>query len=187
VFRKLSFVKTLPAVQNSTNKEDLSRQIREVHQALVDFYSEIPDTMLDSEAIPDGWTVKRNMKHIISTNMGFAFWIGLPAFILRLFPKPYPNQPTVEEIFVSNRKGNFDYGKYAKPGRPHPRHKEQLLKAILFSSEKLQKSLAKRTEEELDTLPSIFGKMTIRTFLLFTIKHNIHHTNIVRFRLSGRL
>lgn len=180
-------METLPIVHDCKTKEELIEQANSVHKAIAEFYKNIPDNLFNGEAIPDGWSVKRNMKHVVSTNVFFAKWIGLPAFILKRFPKPSEKQLNAQTMVVTNRKGITDYGKYNTSRHPHLFLKEKLLKAISASNEKLCRAINKRTEEELDSLPAPFGKMTLRVFILFILKHNVHHTNVVRLRVEQSL
>ena len=59
-----------------------------------------------------------------------------------------------------------------------------LLKLIESSAHKMNKHISKRTDEELDNLRGLFGGMTMRTFIYFLLKHNVHHTNIVKLRVE---
>ncbi|MBP7281662.1 MAG: DinB family protein [Leptospiraceae bacterium] len=177
-------MQTLPTIYECKTKEELYKQVLDVHQAIIDFYRAVPDEFFGSRAIPDGWTVRRNMKHVVSTNISFGFWVGLPSFILKLFGKPKTKQPTIEALDPTNRHGITDYGKYEKSNSANPKKKEMLLKLIESSAHKMNKHISKRTDEELDNLRGLFGGMTMRTFIYFLLKHNVHHTNIVKLRVE---
>lgn len=174
----------LPTIYQCKTREELKTQITDVHKSLAEYYKSLPDDLFESIAIPEGWTIKKNMKHVVSTNGNFSVWIGLPCFFLKLLGKPKPKQLTVEQINPSNRPGITNFGKYGAPSSPKPKKKEKLLKAIICSAEKLNRAIDKRTEEELDTFCGPFGGMSLRTFIHFLIKHNIYHTNVVRSRLE---
>ncbi len=176
-------VQKLPTIYPCKTKEELFKQVLEVNQAIADFYKNIPDDIFASKAIPDGWSVRRNMKHVISTNANFGIWVGLPPFILKLWGKPKASQPTIEQLDPTSRHGITNYGKYEK-SNPNPKEKAKLLLLIQASAEKLNGQIAKRSEEELDTLSGLFGGMNMRTFCYFLLKHNVHHTNVVRLRLE---
>lgn len=177
-------MQTLPTIYLCQNKEELFKQVLDVHKAIADFYRDLPDEFFFSKAIPDGWSIRRNMKHVISTNVTFGFWIGLPLFILKLRGKPKAKQPTVEALDPTNRHGITNYGKYEKSNSTNPRKKRILLKMIHASAQGLNKQIAKRSEEELDTLSGLFGGMSLRMFAHFLLKHNVHHTNVVRLRME---
>ena len=178
------FVQTLPTIYPCKTKEELCKQVLEVNQALVNFYKELPDDVFVGDAIPDGWSVRRNMKHVISTNNSFAIWIGLPSFLLKLRGKPKAKQPTIEQLDPTNRHGITSYGKYQKNNSANSQEKAKLLQMILSSAEKVNRQIAKRSEEELDSLSGLFGGASLRTFCYFLLKHNVHHTNVVRLRLE---
>ncbi len=177
-------VQTLPTIYPCKTKEELCKQVLEVNQALVNFYKELPDDVFTGDAIPDGWSVRRNMKHVISTNNIFAKWFGLPTYILKLRGKPKAKQPTIEQLDPTNRHGITSYGKYQKNNSFNAQEKAKLLQLILVSAEKVIRQISKRAEEELDSLSGLFGGGSLRTFCYFLLKHNVHHTNVVRMRLE---
>lgn len=179
-------MQTLPTVYPCKTKEELQKQVLDVHQSIADFYRSLPDDIFGCRAIPDGWSVKRNMKHVISTNFIFGVWIGLPTSILKIFGKPKAKQPTIDEIVATNRLGITNYGRYENSKSANPEKKSLLLNKIMASAEKLNKQISKHTDEELDNLPGLFGVggTSLRTLILFLIKHNIHHTNIVKIRME---
>lgn len=178
-------METLPTIYACKTKEELGKQVLDVNKSLANFYKNIPDEYFSSDAIPEGWSVCRNMKHVISTNITFAFWLGLPPFILKLRGKPKKNQPTVEQLDPTNRHGITYYGKYEKSKSFNPKQKEKLLALIESSAEKVVKQIQKRTEEELDTYAGLFGGGNLRTFCFFLLKHNVHHSNVVRQRIES--
>ncbi|MCB1192702.1 MAG: DinB family protein [Leptospiraceae bacterium] len=177
---------TLPTVHFSENKEDLIQQVRDVHNAIVEFYRSTPDEFFTTDPIPEGWSIKRNMKHVASSNKIFSVWIGAPRFFLKLFGKPKKNPPPpVEKIIPTNRLNITDYGKYSRKRHNTPEDREKLVREILASAEKVCQAIEKRTEEELDSFRSPFGGFSLRTFCHFLIKHNLHHTGVVRTRLTS--
>lgn len=175
----------LPVVCACKTKEELIKQVKEVGNALVQFYKELPDELFSSPAIPDGWSIEKNMKHIVKSNNGLGLWIGLPKSVLKMRGTPNKEQPPVQELRPTNRPELFDYGQYAEPSKPNPFQKDFLLKRLRHSFEKLIPKIEHRTEEELDTLPGLFGGMSLRTFVYFLLKHSIHHTSVVRVRVAN--
>ena len=113
-----------------------------------------------------------------------ALWFGLPSFLLKLRGKPKLEQPTIEQLDPTNRHGITNYGKYQKNNSANLQEKAKLLQMILSSAEKVIRQISKRSEEELDSLPGLFGGASLRTFCYFLLKHNVHHTNVVRMRLE---
>lgn len=178
-------MKPFPTIYPCQTKEELYKQVTDVHKAIADFYRSLPPELFDCHAVPDGWSVKRNMKHVISTNYSFGFWVGLPAFILKLRGKPKEKQLSIDAIVPTNRSGITNYGRYEKSHPIHLHRRDKLLEMIPISAEKLNGNIAKRSEEELDTLAGIFSGMSLRTFIYFLLKHNLHHTNVVRLRIES--
>ncbi len=176
---------TLPTVHFSDNKEDLLKQVRYVHKEIVEFYKSTPDELFSTNPIPEGWSIKRNMKHVISSNKIFSIWIGAPRSFLKLFGKPKKATPSVDKIIPTNRLNITDYGKYSKNSPFPPGEKEKLIQGIFASAEKVCQAIEKRTDEELDSFCAPFGGVNLRTFCHFLLKHNIHHTGVVRTRLSS--
>lgn len=174
---------TFPVVYNCKTKEDLLRQISEVNDVIVEFYKKVPLNIPQKDAIPDGWSLKKNMKHVINSNNFFSKFIGLPKFLIKIFGKPKNPQIPLEKISPTNRPNITDYGKYTGKENFSTGEKEKIIQNILKSSEKLKNSVQKRTEEELDGLSGLFGGMSLRTFVLFILKHNLHHVNVARLRL----
>ncbi len=180
-------MQTLPTIYECKTKEELYKQVLDVHKAIADFYRSLPDDIFGCRAIPDGWSVRRNMKHVISTNFAFGVWVGLPSFILKIFGKPKAKQPTIEALDPTNRHGITNYGRYERTKSPNPKKKEMLLRLIEKSAHKLNKQISKRTEEELDLLKGMFGGMSMRTFIYFLLKHNVHHTHVVKLRIDNSI
>lgn len=181
-------MRTLPTIYPCKNKEEISKQVIEVHKAIADFYKNIPIEYFTNDAMPEGWSVRRNMKHVISTNSSFGLWIGLPKFILKIWRRPIQKQPTIEQLEPTNRRGITNYGKYEKNATTYlEEQKQKLLQSIEASAEKVTRQISKRTEEELDEFAGLFGGMSLRTFCYFLMKHNVHHTNVVRLRLENQI
>ncbi|MBE7412444.1 MAG: hypothetical protein L6Q54_07970 [Leptospiraceae bacterium] len=173
---------SLPEIHSCSNKEDLLKQIIDSHQALVNFYKEIPSTIFQDGAIPDGWSVKKNMKHVISSTNLFTLYLKLPKFFMKIFGKPKKNQKPIEEVVPTNRPNIKDFGKYTTAEIYKPREKEKIIQGILDSAEKLKKSVEKFSENELNNL-SVFLGISLRNFILIVLKHNIYHVNVARTRL----
>ena len=174
-----------PEIHHCKSKDEIIKQIQIAHEAIEQFYRNLPDDAFLANAIPDGWSVKKNMKHVSSTNNFFSLYISLPKFLLRLFGKPKTPQVPIEKLNPTNRPIVKDYGKYTKKDPFVSGEKEKYLKAIIDSSEKLKRAVLKRTEEELDSLPGMFWGMSLRTLAMFVSKHNLHHTNVVKIRISN--
>lgn len=180
-------MKNFPVVKESESLEKLLTQVREIHEFLAEFYKEIPVEFFDAKAIPDGWTPKRNLEHIIISNKYFGLWIGAPGFLLKLWGKPKKNQIPIERIDATNRKAIKEYGVYRPTESPFPEEmRDKLLDQLKSSVIYLEEKISKRTEEELDTFKALFGGMSLRTFVYFILKHNLHHSQVVQLRLQKK-
>lgn len=174
-----------PKVLSSETKSELIQQVKEVNDFLFQFYKDSPDLLFESSAIPEGWSIKRNLKHCTSSNYIFGWWIGLPVFILKLFGKPKNHHISIEAIKGTNRFGISDYGKYIESIQTNPIDKQKLLEEFKKSSEYFIKKIDSKSIEELNSLKAMFGGYSLRMFCLFTLKHNLHHTNVVNIRLNS--
>lgn len=178
-------MRALPTVVFSPTREDLLAQIDSVHEALVEFFREVPAEFLLSAGDPDGWSVAKNMGHIASTNRLMAHYIGMPTILLLLMGRPPREQPTVEDLRPTNRPHMHDYGCYHRGRSCRLPRRERALLAIANSAEALKRAVLRRTDEELDRFRGPFGGLSLRLFVHFVLKHNVHHANVVRTRLKA--
>lgn len=179
-------MQTLPTVQFSRTVPELETQIRETHKSLADFYRSVPLDLFNADGKPEGWSPKRNLKHVTKTNNLILIWAKLPRWFIGLWPKP-KNTDSVEKLRPTNRPGLTEYGSYTKSDPFTEEERERMIEEMLLSSENVAKSVSKWSEEDLDRLPGLFGGVSLRMFYLFLLKHNLHHTNVVRIRLKGSL
>ncbi len=178
-------MKQFPTVTYSETKEELIEQFISVHDFLYEFYKETPLGYFNSKGFPDGWSIKRNLKHVISSNYSFGIWIGIPTFILKLFGKIKKAHYNIDKVHPTNRKGITDYGRYLKSEKNSQLEKDKLLSQLKESCEHICKKIDKRSEEELNELRGFFLNMNMRMFCLFVLKHNLHHSNVVNLRLKA--
>lgn len=177
-------MRALPTVILSSTREELLAQIDSVHFELIEFYRQVPADLMLTSADPDGWSVMKNMRHIISTNRYMAAYIGMPAFLLRFFGRPPRELPGLADMRVTNRPHVLDHGCY-HAGRLCSEHRrERALAGIARSAEILKEAVRRRTEEELDRFRGPFGGMSLRLFVHFVLKHNVYHSGVVRARLK---
>ncbi|MBW7857876.1 MAG: hypothetical protein H3C43_06225 [Leptonema sp. (in: Bacteria)] len=175
----------LPTVVFSKTNAELIQQIGDIHNQLAAFYRSIPADRMMVDAEPRGWPAFKNIKHSASINKVFAFYVGLPVWLLRLRGKPRRPNVTLDILVPTNRPQITDHGSYPK-GEPIDSNRlNTLLVELLRSSEKLKKSVETKTNEELDTLQSLFGGMTLRMFVHFLLKHNLYHASVVRYRIEN--
>jgi hypothetical protein len=174
-----------PKVHSSETKMELIQQVKEVNDFLYQFYKDSPDLLFESSAVPEGWSIRRNLKHCTSSNYIFGWWIGLPVFILKLLGKPKIHEISIEAIKGTNRFGITDYGKYIESDKTNPLEKQKLLEEFNKSRDYFIKKIESKSIEELNSCKAMFGGYSLRMFCLFTLKHNLHHTNVVNIRLNS--
>jgi len=174
-----------PTVNASETKSELIQQIKDVNDFLFQFYKDSPNQLFLSNAVPDGWSIKRNLKHCTSSNITFGWWIGLPPFFIKLLGKPKTDNVTMESIRATNRFGITDYGKYLTGEEVTFEEKTKLLDEFIKSKDYFIKKIESKSELELKSLKAPFGGLNLFNFSLFTLKHNLHHSNVVNIRLHS--
>ncbi len=177
-------MQNFPVVCECPTKAKLTQQVIDIHSFLAEYFLSIPEDLFTVEPEPEGWSIKENIQHIVTINNWSAVYIGMYRPILALFGKASVNQLKPEEIIPTNRKNVLNYGKYSYKTKPYLK-KSILCEKILSSAQKLNFAIEKRTEEELDTFVVPILKMSLRTFVYFLLKHNLHHANVVRLRLEN--
>ena len=180
-------MKVFPVIKESDSLEKLLVQVREVHEFLYEFYRDIPSNLFEAKAIPEGWSPRRNLEHIISSNKYFGLWIGAPRFLLKLWGEPRKVQIPIEKIDPTNRKAYREYGIYEPTEVSQvEENREKLLGKFKNSISYLEEKISKRTDIELDTFKAVIGGMSLRTFVYFILKHNLHHSQVVQMRLQKK-
>jgi hypothetical protein len=174
-----------PTVNASETKSELIQQIKDVNDFLFQFYKDSPNQLFLSNAVPDGWSIKRNLKHCTSSNITFGWWIGLPPFFIKILGKPKTDNVTMERIRATNRFGITDYGKYLTGEEVTSEEKTKLLDEFIKSKDYFIKKIESKSEMELKSLKAPFGGLNLFNFSLFTLKHNLHHSNVVNIRLHS--
>lgn len=180
----LPFVSAIVEVHSCSTREEVLRQCDAVHEAIVRMLREMPDEYLTAPAYPEGWPAAKNIKHIARSNIYFSWYIGAPAWFLKLMGTAGKAR-RIEDMPATNRPLNFDYGSYQQAGTARPGLKESLIEDLQASAEKLKAAINQRSEEELDRFKGLFGGMDLRTFALFVIKHAAHHSGVVKTRLKS--
>jgi hypothetical protein len=178
-------MQNFPVVYQSSTKAELTKQVLDVHSFLEEYFLSIPEDLFTVEPEPEGWSIKENIQHIITINKWSAVYIGMYRPIFALLGKASSNQLKPEEIIVTNRRNVLNYGRYPSKAKPYLK-KPILCAKILSSAQKLNFAIEKRTEEELDTFAVPILKMSLRTFVYYLLKHNLHHANVVRLRLENK-
>jgi len=175
----------LPNVHSCETRAQLIDQIELINEAVLRFLAEVPDELLTARAYPEGWTVARNVKHALGFQKFTAFYLGLPSWLLRLPGKARQPQKPIEKISATNREPG-DYGLYPT-GQPVPPGLRASLEAEIHKTRsRLKSAVEKLSEEDLDSRKGVFGGMSLRTQVLFALKHAIHHVGVARSRIEAR-
>lgn len=133
-------------------------------------------------APPGKWTAGQQLEHIYKSIAPVRLAVALPKFLLRLlFGKA--NRPSRDyNTLVNKYQQKLQAGgKAPVPFIPKPVlfiQKENLQNKIVQNIKKINDSLHKYTETELDLyiLPHpLLGKLTLREMLYFTMYHVEHH------------
>lgn len=175
----------LPTVIYSKTKAELIHQIQDIHNQLISFYRSIPADRMIIDAEPRGWPAFKNIKHSTSINKVFAFYVGLPVWLLRLRGKPRRPNLTLDTLVPTNRPQITDHGTYPKGAVIQSKRLDETLSSLLKSSNRLIKSVETKSEDQLDSLQSLFGGMNLRMFVHFLLKHNVYHASVVRYRIEN--
>lgn len=179
-------MRSLPVIVFSKNKAELVEQIDRVHRELAEFYRELPLDRMLVPADPLGWSARKNLHHIASTNRTMARYIGLPGWVLRMMGRPANASLTVEQIVPTNRPHITDHGTYRTGRTLDAKRLDRDINDLLESARMLAAAIEGKTEEQLDSLKSLFGGMTLRMFAHFVLKHSVYHSYVVRFRMENR-
>lgn len=143
------------------------------------------------EANPEGkWSAGQNLDHLIRAIKPLQLAYVLPKFMLKLlFGKTNRSSRTYEEL-VLKYKAKLAAGGRAGAAFIPPiisfERKTELIKKYDSQKIKLIKKIQRQSEEELDyyILPHpLFGKLTMREMLFFTIYHNEHHLDLLQKRV----
>jgi hypothetical protein len=179
-------MRSLPELVYSKDKNELINQMDRIHRELAEFYRELPLNRINLPADPEGWSARKNLHHITAINRLIAGYIGLPVWLLRLRGKPPSDARKFEDIVPTNRPRISDYGTYRQGKALDPQQRDRDVSDFLESAQMLARATGGKTEEELDSLQSPFGGMTLRMLAHFALKHSLHHSSVVRFRMENR-
>ncbi|MEO6324751.1 MAG: DinB family protein [Thermoanaerobaculia bacterium] len=142
----------------------------------------------------DKWSPADHVRHLSKSNFPVAQALKLPRVLLRaLFGKGKASL-SFEEMRVSYRaklEAGAKAGRFAPVPKPRPGDPEawrrEVLEKYRLSADSLRTGIARWSEAELDAyrLPHpLFGKLTVREMLFFTLYHNAHHVRIVAGRVT---
>lgn len=133
------------------------------------------------------WTAGQQLDHICRATSLLPLGLSFPGFLRKLlFGKPKKISRNYDELvkkYVSVLEAG---GKASGVFIPNPisfLKREQLIQKLTSTIEKINKSLSRYSEEELDQtrLPHpLLGKITLREMMLFTMYHVQHHHKLAK-------
>ncbi len=173
-------------------KPQIIQLLQEKHEAFIAYIQTLSsEELLYSPA--DKWTAAQQLDHIHKSVKPLTQALGYPKFVPRLlFGKANRPSKTYEELINRyNEKlslGGRASGRFV-PAAISANQKDELIKLILASVNKLCKRIEKLNETELDNLilpHPLLSKITIREMLYFTAYHVEHHENIIKRDLKNK-
>jgi uncharacterized damage-inducible protein DinB len=150
---------------------------------------------------PDtGWSSADHLRHLIKSNRPILKALRAPKlFLLVRFGMsrtPSLRFSEIEERYLKELKRGLQAGKYApefkeKPYTEDEAHAERIriIKTWIKLGKSIIAALTSWSENDLDRyrLPHpAMGKLSMRELLMFTLYHNLHHTNNVQKRLQSK-
>jgi hypothetical protein len=171
--------------------QNKSQLISALNEKVDDFNNYIsPLTKEQFEATPNGkWSAGQNLDHLIRAIKPLQLAYGLPKFALMiLFGKTNRPSRTYDEVVTKYKTKLGAGGKASRPFIPPAigfQKKDELIKKYTDQKQKLVTKIEKQSESDLDKyiLPHpLLGKVTLREMLYFTIHHNEHHLNLLKYR-----
>ena len=164
-------------------KEEIIDQLRVNHKAFTDFILKLDEKEF-LFTVKNKWTAGQQAAHILRSVKPVTLAFGLPLFLLRIvFGKA--NRPSrgygtlVHRYYDKLAAGGKASGRFIPPEIAYSQ-KEKICNSIMAATEILCSRAAKYSDNELDKyiLPHpLFGKLTCREMLYFTIYHVEHHHN----------
>lgn len=170
-------------------KEEIQSAFTAEHKAVFTFFGQI--ALADFyQAPPNVWTPAENLRHLTQSSAPVVLALRLPKILLRLrfgqAKHASRSLTTVRTEYtdVALAGGGVASGAYVPNiTETTEAKKQQLLEQWQETGQKLEKALAKWSENDLDRLAvehPLLGKQTIRELLFFTLYHNLHHVRDVQ-------
>jgi hypothetical protein len=171
------------------SRQQIIEKLYKNHNEFIDYLMSLPDEEF-MFSYKNKWTAAQQLDHIIRCVKPLTLIFRLPKFLIRLrFGKANRNSKSYDQ-FVSryeeiSAKGTNPPQRFI-PESINPEQRNQLVQSLTKSLNKLCREAATFKEKELDTLilpHPMFGKLTFREMLYFTIHHVKHHEEITKRNL----
>jgi hypothetical protein len=165
---------------------EIQNELTGRHQSFCDFMNTLAEKEFTFSS-NSKWSAGQQLDHICRATSLLPMGLSFPAFVRRLlFGKPNRTSNSYDEL-VKDYLSVLDTGGKASgifiPKAISFSQREELVKKLQATISKINSSLSKYTEEELDNslLPHpLLGKLTLREMMLFTIYHAEHHHKLAK-------
>ncbi len=173
-------------------KEEIIQQMSAAHAEFVAAVRQLSPE--DFEFTPEGkWSAAQQTEHLLTSTKALKPAFKIPKFILKqrfgVANRPSRSYDEVVQRYTDKlAAGGRATGAFI-PDAVSADKRDSLLTGIAETVEKLNKGLAKWSEEHIDEyiLPHpLLGKITVREMMYFTIHHVQHHQNIIDRELAIR-
>ncbi len=148
----------------------------------------------------NSWSAADHLRHLIKSNRPILKALRAPKlFLLIRFGmsrRPSQRFGQIEKQYQQELRRGLQAGKYApefteKPYTEDEAHAERtkIIKTWIKLEKAIIAALGSWSESDLDRylLPHpALGKLTVREMLMFTLYHNLHHTNGVQKRMQSK-
>ncbi len=165
---------------------ELQEKLLKNHQDFIQHIRHLPEGEFNSG--PAGkWTAGQHLDHLVRSVAPVAFAFSFPPVLLRiLFGKNNRTPRTYDELVLKYQNKLGAGGKAS--GRFIPAvvlfsDRSKLINKLEQLITTLNKRIASKTEEQLDTLllpHPLLGKLTLREMLYFTLYHVEHHHKLIK-------
>lgn len=166
-------------------KTDLQNLIRQSTDSVTTWFESYPREKF--EYIPSGktWSTGQHLLHLIKVYKGINMALGMSKLVLRFKFGTRKYKELSYDQMKSNFVNNYSEKKFESPDNVMPGPVSVIDRMTLISklereSESMKKLIQKLSEKDLSkyVLPHpIFGKLTLREFVMFNALHNDHHLN----------
>jgi hypothetical protein len=170
------------------NRQELIEKLYKSHNSFLDYLLSLPDEEFYLR-YKNKWSASQQLEHINLCLNPLIKVFSFPKIIIRIiFGKANRNSKHYD-LFIAKYEERFAKGTNP-PGRFLPKEikseREVQVKGLTYSLNKLCNQVSGFTEQQLDNLimpHPMFGKITLREMLYFTIHHVKHHEEITKRNL----
>jgi hypothetical protein len=171
-------------------KEQIIGELTESHNKFTDYILSLNEVDF-SFSFQHKWTAGQQIDHIVRSISGILTAFIFPRFFVRLLFGRAKRYSATYENLVKAYQAKLEHGAKASrifvPGKINFSNRNRLVDKLKTNVLKLNESISKFSEEELDSymLPHpILGKLTMREMMYFVIYHVKHHHRFTKQNLD---